>query len=75
MTDKELIEKHIHSDPAIMVGKPVIRGTRLTVEFILGQLQRGGNRPVLAEYKGLTAAHLEACRAFERKERMKDLPG
>lgn len=31
----------IHSDPAIMMGKPIIRGTRLTVEMILEKLAAG----------------------------------
>jgi uncharacterized protein (DUF433 family) len=37
MTDEELLQR-IATDPRIMVGKPVIRGTRLTVEYILGLL-------------------------------------
>ena len=32
---------YIHSDPSVMVGKPVIRGTRLSVEFLLGLLAEG----------------------------------
>lgn len=31
----------IHSDPTIMMGKPVVRGTRLTVEMILEKLAAG----------------------------------
>ncbi len=34
-------ETYIHSDPDILVGKPVIKGTRLSVEFILGLLSAG----------------------------------
>ena len=34
-------ENLIHSDPAIMMGKPVIKGTRITVEFILEKLAAG----------------------------------
>ena len=34
-------ENLIHSDPAIMMGKPVIKGTRITVELILEKLAAG----------------------------------
>jgi len=34
-------ENLIHSDPAVMMGKPVIRGTRVTVELILEKLAAG----------------------------------
>ena len=37
MKDQELLQR-ITVDPKVMVGKPVIRGTRLTVEFILNLL-------------------------------------
>ena len=33
--------EYIDSDPAIMLGKPVIKGTRLTVELILQKLSEG----------------------------------
>ena len=37
MKDQELLER-ITVNPRVMVGKPVIRGTRLTVEYILNLL-------------------------------------
>ena len=40
MKDNELIER-IVLNPNVMTGKPVIRGTRLTVEFILNLLAHG----------------------------------
>lgn len=33
--------KRIHSDPDVLVGKPVVKGTRLSVEFILGLFTEG----------------------------------
>ncbi|MBI5187504.1 MAG: DUF433 domain-containing protein, partial [Nitrospirae bacterium] len=33
--------KFIHSDPEILLGKPVVKGTRLSVEFILGLFAEG----------------------------------
>lgn len=34
--------KYIHSDPEVLLGKPVVKGTRMSVEFILGFLPRDG---------------------------------
>jgi uncharacterized protein (DUF433 family) len=52
-------------DPRVMVGKPIIRGTRLTVEFILSLLAHGATEAeILAEYDGLTRADLRACLLF-----------
>ena len=48
-----------------MVGKPVIKGTRLTVEFILNLLAHGATTAeILDEYKGLTLEDLQACLLF-----------
>jgi uncharacterized protein (DUF433 family) len=58
-------EEHIHSDPAILVGKPVVRGTRLAVEFIL-ELFAAGWTPeqVLESYPTLTEDGLRAVFAY-----------
>lgn len=32
---------YIHNDPNVLLGKPVVRGTRLSVEFLLGLLRAG----------------------------------
>jgi uncharacterized protein (DUF433 family) len=51
-----------------MLGKPVIRGTRLTVEFILGLLAHGATeQEILDEYNGLTQADFQACSLFATK--------
>ncbi|MFL7810012.1 MAG: DUF433 domain-containing protein, partial [Anaerolineae bacterium] len=50
MKEQELLER-ITLDPKVMVGKPVIKGTRLTVEFIVGLLAHGATtEEILAEY-------------------------
>jgi uncharacterized protein (DUF433 family) len=36
-----MVEKIIQSDPSVMMGKPVIAGTRITVEHILEKLAAG----------------------------------
>ena len=54
MKDDQLLDR-IVLNPKIMVGKPVIRGTRLTVDFILNLLAHGATeKEILDEYKGLT---------------------
>ena len=48
-----------------MVGKPVIRGTRLTVQYILGLLAQGATEDeILQEYEGLTREDILACLLF-----------
>lgn len=39
--NKEKMQEHTEVDPDVMVGKPVIRGTRLAVEYVLGLLTQG----------------------------------
>ena len=64
MNENELLER-IGVTPGIMAGKPVIRGTRLTVEYILNLLARGSTfEQVLEEYDGLTLEDIRACLLF-----------
>jgi uncharacterized protein (DUF433 family) len=52
-------------DPAILVGKPVIRGTRLAVEFIIELLAEGWSETeILRNYPGITHADIQACLAY-----------
>lgn len=67
MNDQILLER-ITLNPKVMVGKPVIRGTRLTVEFILNLLAHGAtNAEILDEYEGLTPEDIQACLLFARE--------
>jgi uncharacterized protein (DUF433 family) len=55
----------IVSDPEILSGKPVIRGTRLAVEFILDLLAAGQpESDILSNYPGLTHEDILACIAY-----------
>lgn len=55
----------IHADPEILAGKPVVKGTRLSVDFLLGLLGAGWTQDqILANYPGLTADALQAVFAF-----------
>lgn len=52
-------------DPAILVGKPVVKGTRLAVEFIVGLLAQGWTvDDILAEYDSLQPEDIKACLAY-----------
>ncbi len=67
MTDQKLLER-IAMNPRVMTGKPVIKGTRLTLEFILNLLAHGATaQEILAEYKGLTLEDIQACILFANK--------
>ena len=64
VTDEKLLERII-IDPRVLVGKPVIRGTRLSVESILNQLAHGATTDeLIKEYTGLTKEDVQACLLF-----------
>ena len=57
--------EHIHSDPAILSGKPVVKGTRLSVEVLLELYAAGWTEEqVLEGYPNLTPESLRAVFAF-----------
>ena len=67
MNDQQLLER-ITLNSEVMVGKPVIRGTRLIVEYILKLLAYGETiSDILEEYKGITADDIKACLLFATK--------
>ena len=54
-------------DPDVLAGKPVVRGTRLSVEFIIGLMADGWSEAnILANYPGLTRDDIAACLAYAR---------
>ncbi|QJD77840.1 DUF433 domain-containing protein [Spirosoma rhododendri] len=58
-------QNHITSDPTIMFGKPVIRGTRIPVDLILEKLGSGESIPQLLDaYPRATETDLMACLLF-----------
>lgn len=55
----------IQSDPAVMMGKPVIAGTRITVELILEKLAAGETvEQILQAHPRLTTEAIQAALAF-----------
>jgi uncharacterized protein (DUF433 family) len=58
-------KSHIHSDSKILFGKPVIKGTRLSVEFVLGLFSEGWTeQQVLESYPTLNTESIQAVFAF-----------
>ncbi len=58
-------QRRITLDPNILVGKPVIKGTRLAVEFIVGLLGQGWSESeILRNYPGVTREDIQACLAY-----------
>jgi len=52
-------------DPEILTGKPVVRGTRLAVEFVIDLLAQGWSEAdLLRNYTGLTRDDILTCRAY-----------
>ncbi len=57
--------ERIAIDPAVMLGKPVIRGTRITVELILSKLAQGATEAdLLEDYPHLTTEDIRAAVAY-----------
>jgi uncharacterized protein (DUF433 family) len=54
-------------DPDVLAGKPVIRGTRLAVEFIIGLMADGWSESdILKNYPGIAHDDIIACLAYAR---------
>jgi uncharacterized protein (DUF433 family) len=54
-------------DPTVLAGKPVISGTRLSVEFVIGLMADGWSEAdIMANYPGITHDDVIACLAYAR---------
>jgi len=68
MKKPEELLNRITVNTEIMAGKPVIKGTRLTVDYILNLLAYGSTvQEILGEYEGLTSDDIQACLLFASK--------
>lgn len=57
--------ERITVEPDVLVGKPVVKGTRIAVEFVVDLLGRGWTREqILREYNHLTPEDVQACLAY-----------
>jgi uncharacterized protein (DUF433 family) len=60
-------------DEAILTGKPVIKGTRLAVEFIVELLAHGWSETeILENYPGIVIEDIRVCLAYQRKLKRSD---
>lgn len=67
MANEHLLER-IEINPKVLAGKPVIKGTRLSVQFIVGLLGQGVEvDEILKEYHRLTKEDILACLIFASK--------
>ena len=67
-------EELIRSDPAIMMGKPVVAGTRITVELIHEKLAAGETtEQILAAHPRLTREAIQAALAFAARALRADI--
>jgi uncharacterized protein (DUF433 family) len=58
-------QDRITVDPKVLVGKPVIKGTRIAVEFVVELLGRGWTvEQIIHEYDHLTPQDIQACLAY-----------
>lgn len=72
-------QNRIDIDPAVLVGKPIIKGTRISVEFVIDLLARGWTiEQILHEYEHLSAEDIQACLAYAsdslKSERVYPIP-
>lgn len=56
----------IEQDPEIMVGKPVVRGTRIPIERVLAHLEENDRADLFAAFPELTEEDVRACLAYAR---------
>lgn len=58
-------QERIAVAPHVLVGKPVVKGTRLAVEFLVDLMAQGWDEgQILHNYPGLEAEDLRACLAY-----------
>ena len=65
---RPLYHDRIVRDPAILVGKPVVRGTRIPVDLVLAKLAQNPDVDELfADYPRLTREDVQACLEYARR--------
>jgi len=65
--------KYIHSDKNVLAGKPVIKGTRISVVFVLDLLGAGwSEQQILENYPSLTEEHLKAVYLYSSEALKED---
>jgi len=58
-------QDRITADPKVLVGKPVVKGTRISVELVIDLLAAGWTQEqILDSYPNLTTEDIRACLAY-----------
>jgi len=58
-------QERIVIDPSVLAGKPIIRGTRLAVEFVVELLAQGWDEAeIIANYPGISRDDIQACLSY-----------
>ena len=58
-------QERIVTDPAVLAGKPIVKGTRMSVEFVVGLLAKGWvEEDILVYYPSLSPEDIQACLAY-----------
>lgn len=60
-------QDHITAAPAVLVGKPIVGGTRLAVEFILGLIAQGWSEQEITRHYRLTIEQVRACATYAQE--------
>jgi len=64
----EALRARITIDPKVKMGKPVLKGTRLTVDYILNLIAHGATpEEITQEYSGLSEEDIQACILFGKE--------
>jgi len=70
--ENDTYRDRIEQDPEIMVGKPVVRGTRIPVERVLADLKESGRADLFAAFPELTDVDVRACLTFTQHSQPAD---
>ena len=66
--DEQRLLQRVALDSKVMTGKAVIKGTRLTIQYVLGLMAAGATvEDILREYEGLTTEDVQACLLFAKE--------
>jgi uncharacterized protein (DUF433 family) len=67
--NRQALDERIVSDPAVLLGKPIIRGTRVPVYIIVGLVEAGQTpEQIVDDYPDLTIDDVEAAVAYAVRE-------
>ena len=62
-------KERIERNPAVLVGKPVVKGTRLSVEFVLDRLADGWTtEELVGKYPNLSSEDVLACLRYASEQ-------